>query len=416
MRILQLGSHKQDITPPHPITLAGFAHRKGKANKTFESLYLRSFLLKNNNSSFLFIVADLIWWDTRFVKKMKSKIEKEFEISGKQIVIHATHNHSGPQTSSSFSKQLGELDTSYLSFLEEKLMFSIKKLFLDLQEVEMVVHSGTSQVGINRRKKLDNIIKMAPNTDGEVDDELKIYSFLNDSGQKKAMWLHYTCHPTSTDENVISSEFTGVCCKKLEETFPGCNVAYLQGYCGDIRPKLISNEEFYRGDIKDMVHLGNELFNDVMRLFKNSTAKACRFVPFVFREKEIPLTFDNENITKIIPGKLKEEWPKLVDNNRNRSYTLIFQYVKISDLFEMVACNAELVNFYGSYIKDHNKNVIPLGYSNGMVGYIPTAKQLDEGGYEAEESIFYFGYPNKVNREMENQIKDEMKKLIRGDV
>lgn len=412
---MELGTNKQDITPAPPIYLAGFDHREGKATEIFEKLYLRSFLLKQSDDIFLLIVADLIWWDTAFVKRMKCNIEREYEIPKQQIVFHATHNHSGPQTSSRFSKQLGVVNKSYLLFLEEKIMESVKSLFLDLEEVKMVIGKGTSHIGINRRKKIDGVIEMAPNPKGVVDDELRVYSFLNDKGRAKGIWIHYTCHPTSTDENIISSEFTGLCCKKLEEKFPGCHVAFLQGFCGDIRPKQICDDEFYRGDLEDVVYFGEVLFNDVKNTLQSNKAKICHNSgPFVFAEKEIPLTFSDENIKDNIPDKLKDEWPKLIKDS-HREYHLIFQYIRINDCLELLTCNAEMVSFYGFFVKNQNENVIPLGYSNGMIGYIPTSEQLNEGGYEVEESLFYFGYPNKVSNELENKIKVTIKELIRKE-
>ena len=413
MSVLQLGTAKEDVTPLKSIKLAGFGHRKGEATGIFERLYLRGFLLKQANDYFLLFVADFIWWDTAFVQKMKEKIEVKYQIPKEQIVFHATHNHSGPQMSPRFSRHLGECKEGYLENVEEKLIQSVMNLFQDLEEVSLLEYEGTSKIGINRRKITDNKVVMEPNPEGAVDNTLKIFSFVNETNEKKAIWIHYTCHPTTTDENVISGEFPGVCCHKLEEEYPGSNAAFLQGFCGDIRPALIRNEKFYRGSIDDMLRIGETFFDDVQQILK-STGKISKDVPFVFREKEIPVTFSDENSESRVPAMLKDEWPHLV-SAIDGDYFLILHYIKLSECLEFVTCNAELVHAYGTFLKKQNEMVTPLGYSNGMVGYIPTSKQLKEGGYEADESLFYFGYPSKIANEMENIIKMEMKKLMRKD-
>ena len=66
----------------------------------------------------------------------------------------------------------------------------------------------------------------------------------------------------------------------------------------------------------------------------------------------------------------------------------------LADCLSFLAINGEAVVDYGLFVKRRFAGtVIPLPYSNGMIGYVPTARQVGEGGYEAWESIFYFGLP-----------------------
>src|SRR5690606_24483619 len=89
----------------------------------------------------------------------------------------------------------------------------------------------------------------------------------------------------------------------------------------------------------------------------------------------LPLIFEETEIEAYIPDELKEEWPKLVEKNRQDGYELKFQYVQLGDQLSFLSCNAELSQAYGTFIKKIDPHILPLGYANGMVGYVPTKKQ-----------------------------------------
>jgi hypothetical protein len=68
--------------------------------------------------------------------------------------------------------------------------------------------------------------------------------------------------------------------------------------------------------------------------------------------------------------------------------------LELAENLILAAFNAEMVVQYGLFIKDRfNRRVLPLGYTNGMIGYVTTAEQLAEGGYEPCGSTPYFNLP-----------------------
>lgn len=72
---------------------------------------------------------------------------------------------------------------------------------------------------------------MAPNPDGPNDQEVTVIKFnrIND-GTVKSLFVHFTCHPTTTADNLINSEYPGVAMEKVEEHLGGGAIAmFLQG-------------------------------------------------------------------------------------------------------------------------------------------------------------------------------------------
>src|SRR5699024_9524786 len=127
----------------------------------------------------------------------------------------------------------------------------------------------------------------------------------------------------------------------------------------------------------------------------------------------INLLFSKKSLKNRVPERLKNEWENLI-GNINKDYQLYLQYIKITDDLILLASNAEMVCNYGTFAKNLNGNIISLGYSNGMVGYIPTGEQINEGGYESFDSLFYFGYPNVLLESNEKLIKMEIESMIQG--
>lgn len=402
-----------DITPQYPIYLAGFAHRRGYATKVAHNLYVKTSLIQKDGQKIIFIVADLIWWDDSFVSQLQDEIESKYDIPKEQICFHATHNHSGPQTSECFSKQLGQPLSRYIYDLKEQVLLSIEMALLNMEEVSVMISKGVSNVGIYRRKQINREVNMAPNPDVPTDDEVTLLSFQTSSEKTKAIWMHYSCHPTTTDENVLSSEFTGVCCDEVEKQHQGVIAVFLQGFCGDVRPNLTKDDQFYRGTIEDMIKEGKQLASDIMSCLKKAE-KVSTYDAFYCERVILPIRFSNKVVDQHTPDLLMEEWPMLVKRNEKKGHQLIVQYIRIGEQLSFIMCNAELVQAYSFFIKGLGGNILPLGYSNGMVGYIPTNEQLKKGGYEALESLFYFGYPTTISMEMEAEIKQTFLNIIGG--
>ncbi|WP_206105452.1 hypothetical protein, partial [Paenibacillus thalictri] len=79
--------------------------------------------------------------------------------------------------------------------------------------------------------------------------------------------------------------------------------------------------------------------------------------------------------------------------------------VELAQGFTLLTAGAELAGAYGAYVKSrYAGSVLPVGYSNGLLGYICTRDQLSEGGYEAADFIYYFGLPAPLASETEETV------------
>jgi hypothetical protein len=82
----------------------------------------------------------------------------------------------------------------------------------------------------------------------------------------------------------------------------------------------------------------------------------------------------------------------------------------------LLAMDAEVTVAYGLFVKTRSgRRVLPVPYSNGMIGYVTTAQQLMAGGYEPSDSCPYFGMPAPFAPSLEQQIHSALLQLIDAD-
>ncbi|MED2974375.1 neutral/alkaline non-lysosomal ceramidase N-terminal domain-containing protein [Fictibacillus sp. B-59209] len=420
-----LGTSKQDITPFQPVHLAGFAHRKDPFTEIKSKLYVRVFCFfeETNKNPSLLIIADLIWWGSDLVSILEKKIAEQFSIPAESIIFHATHNHSGPQTSRLFTSYLGIYSNSYIDFLEKQLLLAIESAKQNAEEVTVKKAATSSDIGINRRKAVNGEIIMAPNPDGLVDNEVILVRFETHCQKTKALLIHYACHPTTTGNNHVSSEFPGIALEIVEMKIGnGCIAGYLQGCCGDIRPALIKGDAFYRGEEEDVKRLGSRLASTVLDCFNERhwkdviSAKVHTSTTVLSLDFEQLLSDEHYEPAAYPKDLLMMEWCTIMRERVSvfeAGVPLKLRLMTFCEDLSFLSMNAEMVTEYGLKLKEkYGGRIIPLPYSNGMIGYVSTAAQLSEGGYEAKDSIYYFALPSPFSRTVENRILEAIDNLI----
>ncbi|RAV21070.1 neutral/alkaline non-lysosomal ceramidase N-terminal domain-containing protein [Paenibacillus contaminans] len=417
-----LGTAKVDITPKIPVPLAGFESRRkdGSAGEASNRLYARIFYFRQsggegNKTDALLVTADLIWWGSDRVPAIKKRIGQLYSIAEENILLHATHTHSGPQTSNLFTSYLGESDPAYLEQLEDALMEGIHQAGSSMESVRMEQGAGECKLGINRRLEVDGEMTLSPNPDGIVDSEVKIIRFVTGAELPKAMFVHYSCHPVITRENRFSSEFCGIAADYVEQSMGnGFVCGYLQGFCGDTNPGR--NGDFWFGSNDDVIAAGRILGQTVMEI-ADFPMQPLKSSPLEVRNLTVLLPVRHNPSERELESMLDEpdvkaEWSRLLLTypERNRqAIPLEMTFMRLAEGFALLSVNCEIVVEYGIYLKEkQNGQVIPLGYTNGMFGYVPTARQIAEGGYEAKESAYYFSIPAGFKDEIEDKIKTAM--------
>ena len=274
-----VGFHKTDVTPKTGgIPLSGWGATHLRLAATVEDpLYCSVTAIGNSQKAeFIIINLDLINIPTDKVLRLRNAIFEKTGYDHEHVIISGTHTHSAPDLSS-------KLDTieTYLKFLENEIPDCVLRAAADMKPA--TIYYGKNEIG-NKGMRI-NFVRHYTMTDIEYKDHPQdgpVYYSGNNFGFEYLAHPEkyiYTGHESEADpevqlvefrrENadsillvnfqshallssgiactVMTSDFPGAVCKKLNEDIPNTQAVYIQGCCGNINPFTRIREEALLG-------------------------------------------------------------------------------------------------------------------------------------------------------------------------
>lgn len=401
---MRLGVGKAVITPPLGLPMAGYAFRGSRgAEAVLDELEARVFWFQAESASgengavdsVLIITADLIGFDEQLTAEIRGELASRFGLQPEAVLLAASHTHSGPQTCRNMV-DVGAVDWGYLSTLRAQVLAAAETARQNMQSVSIRYGCGhLSGYAINRRLIVNGKAVAAPNPEGVRDDDVPVISCWSADGRLIGVLFQYTCHPTVLGEYRYSADYPGAARRHVEREL-GATAAFLPGCFGDVRPHcvLVGGKSFRRGTAEDVAAFGAALGGEVVRVVQ--MAGPARGV-----HASSGLAAQAGTITLPLA-------------QAGQTASLSWQRLDLADGLTLVALGGELSVEYGHFIKGLRPNhvAIPLGYANGMVGYIPTAQQFAEGGYEPDTSTPYFGLPAPFDPQIEDIIHSVLRDVF----
>jgi hypothetical protein len=421
---LRAGCARFDITPDWPLPLAGFASRTGLSEGIASPLHVRAVVLESrtgdSTARAVIVSADILWWAPEHVAGYQDKIAGLVGAPAQDVVLAATHTHSGPQTSGRFAPSLGLPDPRFTSLLKDALLRAVACAEASLEPVAIRRHRGVHHLGVHRRAWIDGEYQLAPNPDGPSDPELTVVAFERADGSPHSFLVHYACHPVISSANLISGEYPGAAMRALEDR-TGAVSLFLQGCSGDINPAGRAWPRFATGGEDEITRCGLALADRVLEL-RAAKGEHLAPVPIRAESRELPLLFeltptDGEIIAASMRPGVDGEWGRAFLDDaslRQPSATLAMQRLDIAQQLSLLTMNAEAVVEYGLFAKAVSAGtVLPVSCCNGMIGYVPTAVQIAEGGYEPDGSARYFLLPSRFSPVIEADVRQAIERMIR---
>lgn len=422
---LLLGTGKVDITPSWPVPLAGFAFRDGPSEAIGEPLNLRAFAFADDGEPercAVLCCADLLWWGPDLVALLRRAAGRAFP--GVELVLHASHTHSAPQTSRRFFPELGVADERYLTFLVERAVRGIGHALASMQPVTVRRFEGASDIAVNRRgRRPDGRTPEWPTPDpaGTADRDLTVLRFDRADGRVVALLVHYACHPVVNGSMRVSADFAGAGMRKLEEAYGSGTVAgYLQGAAGDVNPDAVDGGEFVLGDSGEVEVMGDRFAAAVRAALRARPVPSAAGAVGVHRSavdlplRQAPTPSALEQLARASGA--DGSWARFLLADRSRIVDRITLHLVRLDLGEgltLVGMDAEPVTSYGLLVKRRSAgHALLLGYTDGMTAYLVTAEQLAEGGYEPATSTRYFGLPAPLAPEAQERAENAILAML----
>lgn len=412
---LRIGVGRADISPTWPVQLAGFGSRHGVlVGKVAHAIFARVAILTDAETSIGIVSGELLNWSTESDERFRSAVSTATGVPPQNLAFVATHTHSAPQVSHRQAPRLGVVDDRYLDFLEERLVTAARDAVANLNPVTITRVRGRWSLAKQRRAELDLAVSSDPI---RIDDELTVVTFDDaTNGRPRAMFLHYSCHPVVSAENAVSGDFFGYAATALEAA-TGAVTLPLQGCCGDINP----HSDAPHSGLDRARQIGTDMAATAAHLLRSPRTAVTPPSSLQSHWHEATLPFAavpsvNElRAVAAAPG-LDGQWasalirtPELIREHT----TCRLQLLHLGDNLQLLLMDGEVTTEYGLYIKEltHHRT-IPVAYSNGMIGYIPTARQIHAGGYEVDESARCYLLPGRFSPAIERHMKDGIDTLL----
>ncbi|MGC9317353.1 MAG: neutral/alkaline non-lysosomal ceramidase N-terminal domain-containing protein [Armatimonadota bacterium] len=410
---LQAGTAAIDVTPPLGTNMGGYASRDHGAEGVHDPLTAKALTLTDGPTTVLLVTCDIISFDYGFIDPLMERIEQATGIPRSHVLVSNSHTHSGPLTPGVSGFDL--VDEQYVAVLADKLV-SIAGLALeDPRPVTVGFGRANVRVGYNRRETTAEGVRLGIDPRGPLAPFFDVIALRDEAGDLLATWFCHAAHAVvlGGDNYLISADYPGPAQQAVEAVHPGARAMFAQGCCGDINA-----ERGRPGTFEEVRSRGLKLAGAVMMAVEEAppvpdatlgAASRCLELPLrqpppaAQVEAELEQLRPQYEQARQAEDTVQERVLKWRIRRRETMLEAAREGVAGTKRFDVTALRigpAAIVGLPGEVfvryalnipkLSPFNPTIVPA-YTNGMVGYVPTADAFPKGGYEVDTSWDYYG-------------------------
>jgi len=395
---MQLGLSRICITPEFPTCLACSQKKDALFERIHDDIFVNCLVLSNNSTGIIIMSYDLLFHSRNLHEFIYSYVKQNYNVPSDNILITFTHNHNSPST-------LGYNDFSasmqYEELLKSRSISAIDSAFTKMGPGSVRYGQIPGHWAVNRRKRTDEGIKLAPNTDGPTDDMIYVLGLFGEDEKALGIIVNYACHPVHyPDTLAITGEYPGFLSRYIEEKIPGCIPIFIQGAGADARPASTAEKGVFVHRSFDFIQkMASEMADSIMSLICGNKMtvltpglKCTVFSIEVPTDDEGIEYFKNCITNETLSAHLRRNAVELVRdyNSIKTSFELKCGIIQISEDLLILHMGGEPccdVRFNLSTLFK-GKNIIFAGYTDGCA-YIVPDYMIDEDGYEVSCFLEY---------------------------
>lgn len=413
---LRVGAAAIKITPPLGTPMAGYYHERG-AEGTHDELLAKSLVFDDGETKAAIVVLDLISTSRWMVDEARSAVEKRCGIPGANVLISATHSHTGPvlAKSSRRNNDFGAGNPLAIRYMEElpgRIASVVEEALRRAKDVKASFAVGSCEgiafnrrfhmtdgtVGWNPGKLNPKIVRPA----GPTDTDLPIVYFEGSDGKPLATFLSYAIHLDTVGGAHFSADVPYTVSKLLTTAKDDeMLTVYATACCGDVNHINVTTATPQKGHA-EAARIGTILAASALRglegLHPASGDKIrvqSRIVPLPLptispndlttAEETIARNNDPANAKKPAFLELVKAYQVIdVSEREGKLWDAEVQVVTIGKDLAFVSLPGEIFVELGITIR--RGSPFPCTaiaeLANGSVGYVPNRVAYPQGNYE----------------------------------
>jgi hypothetical protein len=424
--VWQAGVAVRTITPGEPMWLAGYASRTKPAEGKLTELYAKALCLQDpQGNRFVLLTVDLVGVPRELSESVASRIREATGLSRDRLLIAASHTHCGPVIRDNLADMYDMPPNEaakigpYTDFVSKRMVEAAVAAIEDLRLARVEVTQTTARFAVNRRKPTPGGVVNDANPAGPVDHCVPVMKVTATDGALRAIVFGYACHNTTMQFHQWSGDYAGVAMELLEKKHPGTVALFWAGCGGDANP-------LPRSKIELLQKYGHELADAVDgALSGRSTAVSgalhVRYdtvsLPFGPLPSQAQLTADSVSKNHAVRKRAEHLLRTVAEKGKMPDHYPFYpvQVIRLGNQVTWIALGGEVVVDYALRLKKElagNDTIWVTAYANDVMAYIPSARVLAEGGYEADSSMIYYGHPTKWDSAIESLIVGKVHELI----
>lgn len=431
---------KLNITPTEPMWMSGYASRSKPGSGKTTEIYAKVLLLEDEEAKRLVTITfDFVGVPQPFGQELAAAVEKRFGIRPANLFLNASHTHSGPmvrlippfkaggKTRPAYAKVPADeadkyvgLVQAYLAKLQADLLDEIADCIAQLEPARLQYSIGRCGFAMNRRLITERGILNSPNPAGPVDHDVPVLQVRSEKKELLAILFGYACHNTVLGLMTFSGDYAGWAQQYLEEDHPGAIALFVTGCGADQNPYPRRRPHWAPRHGRALANAVEAGLIANPRSVASSLATGLAYIDLAYDTPPSRETLETKAKSKDSydrrHGKMLLEYLDATGSLKSKhSYPV--QAIRLGDALTLITLGGEVVVDYSLRLKRELKGDIWVaGYSNDLVGYVPSERVLKEGGYEAGGAMRYvrgIPHPGPWAPGIENSIVGTVHRLVK---
>lgn len=421
------GTARVVITPDGPVWLSGYAGRDRPADGKIHDLWAKALALEDaDGKRVVLLTTDLLGMPRWLYDKICDTMQAKHGLGRSQVRVTYSHTHCAPVVREDLEKMYPLDDEqkrriyAYSDQLAEKILKVLDDALANLEPA--IVSSGTGKCtfAVNRRNnkeaEVPAIRERGEKLNGPVDHSVPVIEVRAAANRSlKAVVFAYACHNTTMAFFKYSGDYAGFAQLAIEREHPGANAMFVAGCGGDQNP-------LPRRELPLCEKYGEQLAASVEKVLqgglkplapKIKAAGASIDVKYarVFTKEEFEMFAKNTEARR-------SNWAKhyLAELEAGKTLPTSAPYTiqawKLGDQMWIQLAGEVLVDYSLRFKVEHGDDTWTTGYGHNLIAYIPSRRNIAEGGYEAT-SVFQYLHPaEQWSPDIEEQIATTTKELV----
>lgn len=402
-----IGVAQADVTPREPLWLGGYGGRSRPADGVLHPLRTAALALTDaSGRRGVFISSDQMGFAPETVRQIQDALHRELGLCPADIFLTASHNHCGPVLSGALidyygmsADQWAAVDRYTRDYVEVVVRLA-QEAFDHAKPGELLSGEGRAEFAVNRRNNRETEVP-APREEGRpllgpTDHSVPVLAARSTAGDWMAIAYGYACHPTVLSDYHWCGDYPGFAALAMEREFPGVVPMFWTGCGGDQNPLPRRTVELCRSYGEELAQSVRSTVGAGLERIEPELRTAYHRVELPFEHTLSPSEFEPHLDS---PNSIRRRWSRrwrqrLLEGMRvPGSVEYPVRVWRLGKRQLWIGLGAEAVVDYSlRFRREYGPHTWICGYSDEMLGYIPSRRVWEEGGYEGG-FLFEYGHP-----------------------